>query len=258
MDLELHDQVAFIAGSSRGIGQAIARRFLQEGSRVVLSGRDGAALAQCEKELSAQFPAARIMAVQGDLTQSQTIREAFAQVRARWGRVDALVANIGSGHGPLGWQIEAGAWTEAFETNFQSAVRIITEALEPMITAKRGSLVVVSSIAGVESSPAPLPYSSAKSALIAYTKNLARQVAGSGVRVNAVAPGNIFFEGGSWEKHLETNREAVLKYIADEVPMQRFGTPEEIADLVVFLSSPRASFITGACVIADGGQTRTF
>lgn len=258
MDLELHDQVAFIAGSSRGIGKAIARRFLQEGSRVVISGRDGETLAQGEKELAAQFPAARIMPVQGDLTQAQAIREALAQVRERWGRLDALVANIGSGRGTPGWQIDGSAWTEAFETNLQSAVRMATEALAQMIAAKRGSIVVVSSIAGVESNPAPLPYSCAKTALIAYTKNLARQVAGSGVRVNAVAPGNIFFEGGSWEKRLEANRDTVLKYIADEVPMQRFGTPEEIADLVVFLSSPRASFITGACVIADGGQTRTF
>jgi 3-oxoacyl-[acyl-carrier protein] reductase len=258
VDLELHDQVAFIAGSSRGIGKAIARRFLQEGSRVVISGRDGETLAQGEKELAAQFPAARIMPVQGDLTQTQAIREALAQVRERWGRLDALVANIGSGRGTPGWQIDGSAWTEAFETNLQSAVRMATEALAQMIAAKRGSIVVVSSIAGVESNPAPLPYSCAKTALIAYTKNLARQVAGSGVRVNAVAPGNIFFEGGSWEKRLEANRDTVLKYIADEVPMQRFGTPEEIADLVVFLSSPRASFITGACVIADGGQTRTF
>jgi 3-oxoacyl-[acyl-carrier protein] reductase len=258
VDLELHDQVAFIAGSSRGIGKAIARRFLQEGSRVVISGRDGETLAQGEKELAAQFPAARIMPVQGDLTQAQAIREALAQVRERWGRLDALVANIGSGRGTPGWQIDGSAWTEAFETNLQSAVRMATEALAQMIAAKRGSIVVVSSIAGVESNPAPLPYSCAKTALIAYTKNLARQVAGSGVRVNAVAPGNIFFEGGSWEKRLEANRDTVLKYIADEVPMQRFGTPEEIADLVVFLSSPRASFITGACVIADGGQTRTF
>jgi 3-oxoacyl-[acyl-carrier protein] reductase len=258
VDLELHDQVAFIAGSSRGIGKATARRFLQEGLRVVISGRDGEALAQCEKELAAQFPAARIMAVTGDLTQPHPIRDALAQVRERWGRIDALVANIGSGRGTPGWQIEGSAWTESFETNFHGAVRIATEALGQMIAAKRGSIVVVSSIAGVESSPAPLPYSCAKSVLIAYTKNLARQVAGSGVRVNAVAPGNIFFEDGSWEKRLETNREAVLKYIADEVPMQRFGTPEEIADLVVFLSSARASFITGACLIADGGQTRTF
>lgn len=258
MDLELYDQVAFVAGSSRGIGKAIARRFLQEGSRVVISGRDAAALAACEKELTAEFPAARVMQVQGDLTQPPAIREALAQVRDRWGRLDALVANVGSGRGSAGWEIEANAWKEAFEINFHSAVGIVTEALKQMVSAKRGSIVVVSSIAGVEAIPAPLPYSSAKSALIAYTKNLARETADVNVRVNAVAPGNIFFEGGSWAARLESNREAVLKYIADEVPMQRFGTPQEIADLVVFLCSARASFISGTCIIADGGQTRTF
>lgn len=258
MDLELHDQVAFIAGSSRGIGKAIARRFLQEGARVVISGRDEEALAKCEQEFAAEFSAARIMQVRGDLTQTQPIREALAQVHERWGRLDVLVANIGSGRGTLGWQVDAAEWTDIFETNFHGAVRLATEALPQMLAAKRGSIVMISSIAGVESGPAPLPYNSAKSALIVYAKNLARQVAGAGVRVNTVAPGNIFFEGGSWAANLEARREAVLKHIADEVPMQRFGTPEEIADLVVFLCSPCASFITGACIVADGGQTRSF
>jgi 3-oxoacyl-[acyl-carrier protein] reductase len=192
------------------------------------------------------------------LTQGQPIRKALAQVHERWGRLDALIANIGSGHGTLGWQVDAAEWTGVFETNFHGAVRLVTEALPQMVEAKRGGIVLISSIAGVESSPAPLPYSSAKSALIVYAKNLARQVAAAGVRVNAVAPGNIFFEGGSWAANLEARRDAVLKHIADEVPMQRFGTPEEIADLVVFLCSPRASFITGACIVADGGQTRSF
>ncbi|HTA29087.1 MAG TPA: SDR family oxidoreductase, partial [Candidatus Cybelea sp.] len=86
---------------------------------------------------------------------------------------------------------------------------------------------------------------------------LARQVAGDGVRVNAVAPGNILFAGGSWEKHLEARREEVLRYIESEVPMKRFGKPEEIADAVAFLASARASFVTGACLVADGGQTRS-
>jgi 3-oxoacyl-[acyl-carrier protein] reductase len=258
VDLELHDQVAFIAGSSRGIGKAIARRFLQEGARVVISGRDEDALARCEEEFTANFPVAQIMKVRGDLTQLDPIRDALAQVHAQWGRLDVVVANIGSGRGTLGWQIEPNEWKNAFEINFHSAVRVATAALPEMIAGKHGSIVLVGSIAGVESSPAPLPYSSAKGALIAYAKNLARQVAASGVRINVVAPGNIFFEGGSWEKNLESNREAVLKYIAAEVPMQRFGTPEEIADLVAFLCSARASFITGACIVSDGGQTRSF
>ena len=258
MNLELRDQVAFIAGSSRGIGKAIARRFLEEGARVVISGRDQDALAQCEKEFAAEFPADRIMQVRGDLTQAEPIRDALGQVRERWARLDALIANIGSGRGTLGWRVDAAEWTEAFETNFHGAVRLTTEALPQMLAAKRGTIVLISSIAGVESSPAPLAYSSAKSALITYSKNLARQLAGAGMRVNAVAPGNIFFEGGSWAANLEARRDAVLKHIADEVPMQRFGTPEEIADLVVFLCSSRASFITGACIVADGGQTRSF
>ena len=258
MNLELQDQVAFIAGSSRGIGKAIARRFLQEDARVVISGRDEDALAKCEQEFAAEFPVAHIMQVRGDLTQTPAIREALSQVCERWGRLDALVANIGSGRGTLGWQVDAAEWTDTFETNFHGAVRLATEALPKMIEAKRGSIVMISSIAGVESSPAPLPYSSAKSALIVYAKNLARQVAGAGLRVNTVAPGNIFFEGGSWAANLAARRDAVLKHIAEEVPMQRFGTPEEIGDLVVFLCSPRASFITGACIVADGGQTRSF
>jgi 3-oxoacyl-[acyl-carrier protein] reductase len=115
----------------------------------------------------------------------------------------------------------------------------------------------VASIAGLESMPAPLPYSAAKAALVNYGKNLSRLLASRGVRVNSVAPGNVLFPGGSWERHLADRREEVLRYLQAEVPMQRFGRPEEIADLVVYLSSDRASFITGACVVADGGQTRS-
>ncbi len=126
-----------------------------------------------------------------------------------------------------------------------------------MVERKRGAIIFVGSIAGVESSPAPLAYSSAKAALLNYVKNLARQVAEDGIRVNAVAPGNILFEGGSWVKHLEARREEVLRYIESEVPMKRFGKPEEIADAVAFLASARASFVTGACLVADGGQTRS-
>jgi 3-oxoacyl-[acyl-carrier protein] reductase len=118
--------------------------------------------------------------------------------------------------------------------------------------------VFIASIVGVESVRAPLAYSAAKTALHAYAKNLARAVASQGVRVNVVAPGNVLFDGGSWAAKLAEDPERVRGYIGAEVPLGRFGNPEEIADLVAFLASSRAAFITGACVVADGGQTRTY
>jgi 3-oxoacyl-[acyl-carrier protein] reductase len=257
VDLELQGKIVFVAGSSRGIGRAVARRFAMEGARVVLSGRTSDDLARAAKEMGQESPNAQVMGCAGDLTTQEGIQLALAEVGQRWGAPDIVVANIGSGRGQPGWRHDADDFLRLWEINFFSAVRLAAEVLPGMVERKRGAIIFVSSIAGVESSPAPLAYSSAKAALLNYTKNLARQVAGDGVRVNAVAPGNIFFAGGSWEKHLEARREEVLRYIESEVPMKRFGKPEEIADAVAFLASARASFVTGACVVADGGQTRS-
>ena len=127
-----------------------------------------------------------------------------------------------------------------------------------MAPAGKGSLVFIASITAVEGTVAPLPYSAAKAALVNYAGNLARVAACDNIRVNCVAPGNVLFEGGSWERHLEQRRDEVLKYIRAEVPQNRFGTVDEIADVAVFLSSDRAGFVTGACWTVDGGQTRSF
>ena len=197
------------------------------------------------------------MCCPGDLTKQEAIGQALAEVGRQWGAPEIVVANIGTGRGKPGWRLEADEFLGLWEINFFSAARLAAEVLPGMVEQKRGAIIFVNSIAGVESSPAPLAYSSAKAAMLNYMKNLARQVAGNGIRVNAVAPGNILFDGGSWEKHLEARRDEVLRYIASEVPMQRFGKPEEIADVVAFLASARASFVTGACLVADGGQTRS-
>ena len=109
----------------------------------------------------------------------------------------------------------------------------------------------------MEATPAPLPYSAAKAALVNYSKNLARQLGPERIRVNTIAPGNIYFEGGSWERHLASRRDAVEKMLKTEVPQQRFGTPEEIASLAAYLCSPLAGFATGSCYVMDGGQTRS-
>jgi 3-oxoacyl-[acyl-carrier protein] reductase len=178
-------------------------------------------------------------------------------IQDRWGRLDCVVANIGTGRGLGGWDLQEADWEGLLDANLASSYRLVQNVLPAMTSARHGSIVLVASIVGLESSTAPLPYGAAKAALINYGKNLARQAGPFNVRVNSVAPGNVLFPGGSWERHLEERRDEVLEQIEREGPLRRFAKPEEIADLIVFLSSDRASFVTGACVVADGGQTRS-
>lgn len=257
MDLNLRGKVALVAGSSRGIGFATARAFLREGACTVITGRDRASLADAQSVLESEFGQERLMTCEGDLCDLDVITSTLSSIRERWDRLDCLVANVGSGRGPRGWDLPEHDWDRLFDSNFACSRRLVQEGLRGMVRSGAGSIVFVASIVGVESTVAPLPYSAAKSAIINYGKNLARQVGGSGVRVNSVAPGNIVFPGGSWERHLLERRGEVMKEIEAEVPMQRFGRPEEVADVIVFLSSDRAAFITGSCVVVDGGQTRS-
>ena len=255
MDLALNDKVVFVAGASRGIGKGIASVFLDEGARVIITGRDAHALCAAAAELG-EGRKDRIMMFAGDLTQPPIGAEACRQALARWGTVDALVCNVGSGTAKNGWEITAADWEPVFQINLWATVRLVEVFLPAMMEAKRGSITLISSIAGLESLGAPIPYGVAKAALEHYRKDLARRVGASGVRVNTVAPGNIFFSGGTWQRKLESNRESVNAMICSEVPLGRFGTPEEIGAAVAFLASERAAFITGACVVVDGGQTR--
>ena len=256
MDLHLANKVVLVAGSSRGIGHASARAFLAEGCRTAITGRDSASLAQAQAAFESEFGPERVLAFEGDLRQTAVIKKVLSIVHERWGQLDCLVANIGSGRGPVGWDLQESDWSRLFEENLSGSLRLMKEVLPGMTRSRQGSIVLVASIVGLESTSAPLPYSAAKAALVNYGKNLARQVGPYNVRVNSVAPGNILFPGGSWERHLSERREEVMQNIKTEVPLQRFGRPEEIADLIVFLSSERAAFITGACMVADGGQTR--
>jgi 3-oxoacyl-[acyl-carrier protein] reductase len=258
MNLHLHDRVTIIGGSSRGIGLATARAFLSEGSRVVLTGRDRDSLTAAESELKASFGADSVIARAGDTGDAATAAAVVSDALGKWNQIDCLVANVGMGAGRPGWDISEDEWTTAFDANFASSRRLVEAALPIMTAAGRGSIVTIASIVAVESLSAPIPYSAAKAALVSYSKNLARAAAASGVRVNAVAPGNVLFPGGSWDRKRLERPDEVQTYIAREVPMKRFGTPEEIASIVVFLASERASFITGSCIVADGGQTRGY
>jgi 3-oxoacyl-[acyl-carrier protein] reductase len=258
MDLSLDNQVVFVAGSSRGIGKAIASSLLAEGACVVLTGRDEASLLSTENELATLANRSHILAVRGDFADAVTITDAYARTVQHFGKIDHLIANLGTGSGKPGWDQPAEEWQRLFEVNFFASTRL-TQAVLPHLLSNEngGSVLFISSIVAIEATPAPLPYSAAKAALVNYSKNLARMLGPQKVRVNTIAPGNILFPGGSWERHLNTRREAVETMLQTEVPQRRFGTPDEIASLATYLCSPRAAFATGGCYVVDGGQTRT-
>jgi 3-oxoacyl-[acyl-carrier protein] reductase len=258
MDLRLDNQVVFVAGSSRGIGRAIVAALLEEGARVVLTGRDETSLRRTHLELTTPINQDRILAIRGDFADSATISRALERTVHHFGRIDHLIANLGTGSGQPGWDQPEEEWERLFEMNFFASVRLTQAVLPDLLSNPNGgSILYISSIVAVEATPAPLPYSAAKAALVNYSKNLARQLGSKKVRVNTIAPGNIFFPGGSWERHLNNRRESVEAMLQTEVPQQRFGTPEEIASLAVYLCSPQAAFSTGSCYVMDGGQTRS-
>ncbi|MBZ5580653.1 MAG: SDR family oxidoreductase [Acidobacteriia bacterium] len=256
MDLGLQSKVIFVAGSSRGIGKGIAAALLDEGARVVVTGRDGAALEAACAELS-PGRSERVLAFHGDLADPAVACEAHRRTIELWGAVEALVCNIGSGAAKNGWRLSAGDWDPVFRINLWASVGLVEVFLPAMVEAGAGSIVFVSSIAGLESLGAPIPYSAAKAALERYSKDLARRVGKHAIRVNTVAPGNILFPGGSWQRKADADPAGVRGMLDSEVPLRRFGVPEEIGAAVAFLASRQASFITGACLVVDGGQTRT-
>lgn len=256
MNLGLENKTVLISGSSRGIGKAIAESFLREGARVVVCGRT-------EKDLdsfledNASFKK-DIRTFCGDLRDEAEIQKLVTFTFESFGSLDCVVPNLGKGAVRFGHEVGEKDWDEAFSINLWADVKLAQASLPVMKKQGGGSIVFVTALAGQEAVDAPLTYSTAKAALIAYAKNLSREVAKFNIRVNSVAPGNILFPGGRWEEKLREDTAKFTKYIEESVPMKRFGKSEEIADMVTFASSMRASFLTGECITVDGGQRRGF
>ena len=250
MDLKLKGKNALITGSSRGIGYAIATLLHKEGCNVTINGRNDETL----KKTITTFNE-RIHSCAADVTRVDDCNTLIKETISKWGSIDILVCNVGSGTSVKPGDENFEEWQRVFLNNFYSAVNVI-EAAKDELSKSGGSIVCISSIAGIESSGAPVTYSVAKSALNAYVKNISKPLAKLGIRINAVVPGNIIFEGSVWTKKLSENPQDVEKMLKNKVAMQRFGKPQEIANFVAFLCSEKSSFATGSLFVVDGGQSR--
>jgi 3-oxoacyl-[acyl-carrier protein] reductase len=251
MDLELAGKLVLISGGSRGIGFAIARQFAQEGSSVVISARHLPDMA------AAQYAIGERCAIrQADATNASACAELIAGIEQQWGKLDILVTCAGSGASVPPGEETAQEWQGVMAANLFSATNLITAATPLLAKSAPANIICISSICGREILGAPVTYSAAKSALDATVKGLSRPLAKLGIRINAVSPGNIYFPGGTWDRKLQQNPQAVKTMLLRDVPLQCLGKPEWIADAVCFLASSRAQFITGANLVVDGGQTR--
>lgn len=256
MDLGLGGKVAVVTGSSRGIGSYIARGLAAEGCRLVLCARGEEKLAETAAEI--EQGGAEVLAVPLDLTAPEAAAKLIEAASERFGSVDILVNNVGGNRRGELAELSDADWDEILDLNFKLHVRVSRAAVPAMRAAGGGVILFVASVFGREAGGAGLAiYNSTKSALISLAKIMSLELAPAGIRVLSVAPGSIRFPGGSWDRRSIEDPEAMAEFVARNIPLGRFGTAEEVADVVTFLASNRASLVTGACVAVDGGQSRS-
>lgn len=250
MDLGLEGRRAVVTGGSRGIGRAIAMGLAAEGAHVAICARSEDPLRETEAALRGRGVTAHAEVC--DVANPEALAGFLRRSREALGGIDVLVHNASA----LAFGPDLASWEASLQVDLMAAVRACDQVLPWMGEAGGGSILFVSSISGIEASPMPdHAYTSVKAALIAYAKKLAVLQAPRGVRVNALAPGSIEFPGGVWARVRE-HRPELYSAVRASIPAGRLGTPEEIADVAVFLVSPRANWVTGACLAVDGGQHR--
>ena len=258
MDLGLTDKVAVVTGSSRGLGLASARSLAAEGCRVCLCARTESRLHEAAGEIAAAAGGAdRVVAVTADVSRADGARRVVDRAVEAFGGVDVLVNNVGlaGGAGLLNTSDEQ--WQEAIDQTLFPAIRVSRLAAPHMQRRGGGAIVIIASIYGREAG-GRMTYNAVKAAEISLAKSLGQELGRLNIRVNSLSPGSILFEGGSWWRRQQADPAGIAEFVRHELPFGRFGRPEEVGDVVAFLCSSRASWISGTSVVVDGCQSRAF
>jgi 3-oxoacyl-[acyl-carrier protein] reductase len=247
MDLQLKGKNAVVMAASKGIGRAIALRLAGEGVNVAICARGESSLRATEEWL--RQTGVRVFAQVCDVGDGVALEQFLADARQSLGGLDILVNNASG----FGMSDDHAGWMAGVNVDLLGGVRATRIVTPWMAEAGGGSVVHISSIAGMENTGSPVGYAAVKAALISHAKTMAAVLAAKKIRVNVVAPGSIEFPGGIWDRVRQDNR-PFYDTVLGTIPWGRMGTVEEVADAVVFVSSPRASWITGVCLAVDGGQ----
>ena len=248
MDLGLKGKHALITGGSKGIGRAVAQTFADEGANVAICARNAGDVTAAVADLNARGVKACGRAL--DVADSAALKDWVAASAAELGGIDVLVCNVSA----LAVGDSEETWDKTFRTDMMHTVNAVAAAVPFLEKSSCASIVLISSVSGFEVDFAAGSYGAIKAALIHYAKGLSRQLVAKGIRVNCVSPGNTYFDGGIWQT-IEKNVPDLFASTLKVNPTGKFGTPQEVANGVVFLSSPVASRISGANLVIDGALT---